>query len=121
MTKSQGDPNSSTASSMLDKRQYDCEVSFHQLPERDVPLHQEAERVQWDGWVTHGSVKIHSPVEATKIRQQVPWERRLHSRFAHRNRNAGLLDPRRESNRPAKLKLGWSFRVGIVRTMLKDW
>ena len=48
MTKSQGRPNSSTASSILDKRQYDREISFHQLPEADVPLYQEAERVQWD-------------------------------------------------------------------------
>ena len=37
--------------------------------------------------------KIHPPVEAAKIRQQVPRERRLHSRFASRNKNAGLLDP----------------------------
>ena len=60
MTKNPGKPNSSTASSILDKRQYDREISFHQLPEADVPLYQEAERVQWDEWVTHGSVKIHS-------------------------------------------------------------
>ena len=46
MTKSQGEPNSSTASSVLDKRQYDREISFHQLLEGDVPLYQEAERVQ---------------------------------------------------------------------------
>ena len=31
-------------------------------------------------------------VEAPMIRQQVPRERRLHSRFAYRNKNAGLLD-----------------------------
>ena len=95
MTKGQGEPNSSTASSILDKRQYDREISFHQLPEGDVPLYQEAGRAQWDEWVTHGSVKIHSPVDAAKIRQQVPRERRLHSRFASRNKNAGLLDPSR--------------------------
>ena len=93
MTNSQGEPNSSTASSVLDKRQYDREMSFHQQPEGDVPLYHEAERVQWDEWVTHGSVKTHSPVEAAKIRQQVPRERRLHSRFTFRNKNAGLLDP----------------------------
>ena len=51
-------------------------------------MYQEAERVQWDG-----SIKIHSPVEASKIRQRVPRERRLHSRFASRNKNAGPLDP----------------------------
>ena len=85
MTKSQGERNSSTASSFLDTRQYDRETSFHQLPEGDVPLYQEAERVQSEEWVTHGSVKIHSLVEAAKIHQQVPRERRLHSRFAHRN------------------------------------
>ena len=45
--------------------------------------------------VTPGSVKIHSPVEAAKIRQQVSRGRRLHSRFAYRNRIAGLLDPAR--------------------------
>ena len=33
-TKSQGAPSSSTRSSILDKRQYDCEISFNQLPER---------------------------------------------------------------------------------------
>ena len=94
MTKNPGKPNSSTASSILDKRPYDREISFHQLcTKADVPLYQEAERVQWDEWVTHGSVKIHSLVEAGKIRQQVPRERRLHSRFAYRNENAGLLDP----------------------------
>ena len=104
MTKSQGEPNSSTASSFQDKRQYDREISFHQLPEGDVPLYQEVERVQWDEWVTHGSVKIHSPVKAAKIRQQVHRERRLHSRFAYRNKNAGLLDP--AGNRlPVKAKV----------------
>ena len=72
MTKSQGKPNSATASSVLDKRQYDLEISFHQLPEEDVPLYQEAERAQWNQWATHGSVKIHPLLEATKIRQQVP-------------------------------------------------
>ena len=51
------------------------------------------ERVQWDEWATHRSVKIHSLVEATKMRQQDPRERRLHSRYAYRNKNAGLLDP----------------------------
>ena len=55
-------------------------------------MYQEAERVQSEEWVTHGSVKIHSRVEAAKIHQQDPRERRLHSRFAHRNKNAGLLD-----------------------------
>ena len=55
-------------------------------------MYQEAERVQWVEWVTYGSVKIRSSVEAAKIRQQVLRERRLHSRFAHRNKNAGLLD-----------------------------
>ena len=66
---------------------------FINCPEGDVPLYQAAERVQWDEWVTHGSTKIHSPVEAAKIRQRVPRERRLRSRFAYRNKNAGLLDP----------------------------
>ena len=75
MTRSPEKPNSSTASSISDKRPYDREISFHQLPEKDVPLCQEAERVQWDEWVTHGSVKIHSPEEAAKIRQHVPRER----------------------------------------------
>ena len=59
MTKNAGEPTTSTVS-ILDKRQYDREISFHELPEEDVPLYQEAARVQWDEWVTHGSVKIHS-------------------------------------------------------------
>ena len=61
-----------STSSSLDKRQHDRDISFHQLPEGDVPLYQEAERVQWDERVTHGSVQIHSPAEATKVREQVP-------------------------------------------------
>ena len=108
LTKSQGKLNSSIASSILDKRQYDRETSFHQLLEEDVPLYQEAERAQWNEWATHGSVKIHPPVEATKIRQQVRRERRVHSRFASRNTNAGLLDP---ASNPlpvkAKARLVW--------------
>ena len=59
MTKNAGEPTTSTVS-ILDKRQYDREISFQELPEADVPLYQEAERVQWDEWGTHGSVKIHS-------------------------------------------------------------
>ena len=59
MTKNAGEPTTSTVS-ILDKRQYDREISFHELPEEDVPLYQEVARVQWDEWVTHGSVKIHS-------------------------------------------------------------
>ena len=47
MTKSPEEPNSSTASSILDKRQHDGEISFHQLSEKDVPLYQEAERLPW--------------------------------------------------------------------------
>ena len=58
MTKNPGRATTST-SSILDKRQYDREFSFHQLPKGDVLLYQEAERVQWDEWVTHGSKFIH--------------------------------------------------------------
>ena len=57
-----------------------------------MPLYQGAERVQRDEWVTHGSVKIQSPVEAAKIRQRVP-EKDVCTRFFYRNQNAGLLDP----------------------------
>ena len=95
MTKGQGEQNSSTASSFLDTRQYDREISFHQLPEGDVPLYQEAERVLVGRKGDTRTSQIHSPIEAAKIHQQVPRERRLHSRFAHRNKNAGLLDPAR--------------------------
>ena len=72
MTKSRRKPYSAAASSILDRRQFDREISFHQLPEGDIPLYQGAERVQWDEGITNGSVKIHSSVDATKIRQQVP-------------------------------------------------
>ena len=71
-------------------------------------MYQEAERVQWDEWVAHGSVKIHSPVEATKIRQQVPREKCLHSRFAYRNQNSGLLDPASNPAREGKSTIGHS-------------
>ena len=72
-TKSEGRPNSSTASSFLDKNvSVIAKLSSHQLPDEDVPLYQEAKRVQWGEWVTHGSVKMHSPEEAAKFRQQVP-------------------------------------------------
>ena len=66
-------------------------------------MYQEAERAQWDEWATHRSVKSHSPVEAAKIRQQLSRERRLQSRFAYRNENAGLLDPARNPP-PVKAK-----------------
>ena len=76
-TKNQGAPSLSTARSILDKPQHDREISLNRLPEGDIPLYQEAERTQWDG-----SVNIHSPVEAEKVRQQVPRERRSQPRFA---------------------------------------
>ena len=71
-------------------------------------MYQEAERVQWDEWVAHGSVKIHSPVQATKIRLQVPREKCLHSRFAYRNQNSGLLDPAGNPAREGKSTIGHS-------------
>ena len=52
MTRSPEKPDASTASSVLDKRLYGREISFHQLPEKDVPLNHEADRAQWDEWVT---------------------------------------------------------------------
>ena len=65
-----------------------------------MPLYQEAERVQWNEWVTHRSVKNHSPVEAAKIRQQVPRER-----FAYRNKKKRWsVGPRREIPLPVKAK-----------------
>ena len=39
MTKGHEKPNSSTSSSILDKRRYDREISFHNFPEEDVPLY----------------------------------------------------------------------------------
>ena len=36
--------STTSTSSILDKRQYDREISFHLLPEGDVPLYQEAGR-----------------------------------------------------------------------------
>ena len=84
--------DSSTASSIMDKHQYDREVSFHKIPEADVSLYQGAERVQWDEWVTHGSVKNSFTSWGRRDSSASSRERRLHSRFAHRKENAGLLD-----------------------------
>ena len=64
--------------------------NFINCPKENVPLYQDVEPVQWDEWVTHRSVKIHSPAEAAKFRQQVP---RSHSRFAYRKKKTGVLDP----------------------------
>ena len=70
-------------------------AKYHVINNQSEMFHctKKAERVQWDEWATHGSAKIHSSVDAAKIRQQVPREIRLHSSFAYRNKNAGLLDP----------------------------
>ena len=43
--KSRWSPSSSAGSSILDKCQPDREISFHQVPEGNVPLYREAERV----------------------------------------------------------------------------
>ena len=68
-TKSQGAPSSSTASSILDKRQFDREISFNQLPEGDILLCTKKQNVlNGTSGVTHGSVKIHSPVGPAKVR-----------------------------------------------------
>ena len=90
MTKNPEKPNSSTASSILDKRQ--CVIAkyhFIDYPRPMCPCTKKRNVFSGTEWVTHGSVKIHSPVEAAKICQRVPRERRLHSRFSDRNKNVG--------------------------------
>ena len=87
-------------------------------------MYQEAERVQWDEWVTHGSVKLHPPVEAAKIRQQVPRERRSHSRFACRKKKKRQSGGPRWNPLPVKAKARLVIRgqhcpdnaQGFVRT-----
>ena len=56
-------------------------------------MYQEAEPVGRVGNTRISQTSSTSRGEAAKIRQQVPPERRLHSRFAYRNENAGQLDP----------------------------
>ena len=73
-----------------------------------MPLYQEVERVQWDKWVTHGSVKIHSP-EAARIRQQVP-----------QGKTFALGSGRESVAREGKSTIGHSGSA-LSGTMLKDW
>ena len=123
MTKRQEEPNSSKASSVLDKRQHDREISLsNNCTEGDVPSYQEVERVAWDEWVTHESVETHLPIV---------FHKDLVSRFPGNDvcghdlhieiKNAGLLDP---AGKPRPLKrqhYEWSFRVSIALTMSKVW
>ena len=57
-----------------------------------MPLYQEAERVQWDEWATHGSVKIHRlrpPRFVSRFPEKDVCAQDLHIEI----KNAGLLDP----------------------------
>ena len=66
MTKNRGGPTTST-SSIVDKRQYDREISFRQPNEGDVPSYQVAERVQWDtAVIVHPSTDMFNRVLYTK-------------------------------------------------------
>ena len=70
---------SSTGSSILDKCQPDREMSFHQLPEGNVPLYREAERVQRDEWVkSRGSFSSSTTLEKLKSLSSL---RRLHGKL----------------------------------------
>ena len=76
--KSRGSPSSSTGSSILDKRQPDREISFHQLLEGNVPLYQKAERVP-DEWVkTRGSLSSSTILEKCNCLSSL---RRLHGKL----------------------------------------
>ena len=119
MTKNPTAPTTST-SSILGKRQYDREVSFHQLPEGDVPLYQEAERVQWDEWVTQDQSKFIYQLRPQRFVSKLPGKdvclQDLHVEI--KTLVCWILPV---TPCPKRQKRDWSFRASIALTMPKVW
>ena len=49
------------------KKMLDKEVPWSQIPEKDKPLYEEAERTEWKDWELRGSVRVCSLNESKEV------------------------------------------------------
>ena len=85
-----------------DQKQQDKEIKWHDIPEKDRPLYQQAEVKQWKEHVDCEAVEILSHEQTEMVLATVPRERILKSRFAYRDKN--VAKRREDPTIPAKPK-----------------
>ena len=79
-------------SKVLDKKQIDKEIPYHQIAPEDREKFQEAEKKRWEEWKQYGSARPLSTEETAKV---VGRERILGSRFVYRDKNSSIRTPQR--------------------------
>ena len=90
-------------SDLLQEKQQDKEIAWKDIQPKDRRLYEKAEQDQWDEWVDNGSVKVHGPEEAKKIRCTVSNEKILKS--VYRDKIASIRTPQRFVPVKAKARL----------------
>ena len=80
------------------------EIPWGQIAETDRPLYKQAETRQWAEHLKYEAVRVLTAEETQKVRDTVEPDRVLSSRFAYRDKNAGLRVATAWANLPVKAK-----------------
>lgn len=104
------------------QKQLDKEVKWNEIPEDEKPLYVEAESKQWQEHLQYEAVRVLSAEESKLVRETVPKERILSSRFAYRDKNVAKRreDPTVPPRAKARLCIGGhrdpDLRKGMLQT-----
>ena len=104
------------------QKQLDKEVKWNEIPEDEKPLYVEAESKQWQEHLQYEAVRVLSAEESQTVRDTVPKERILSSRFAYRDKNVAKRreDPTVPPRAKARLCIGGhrdpDLRKGMLQT-----
>ena len=94
------------------EKQLEKEIPWSQIPPEVRPLFREAEGKQWAEHIATGALELRGIQASEEIRQTVPAERILTSRFAYRDKNMG--------KRRATPSTPWRAKSRLVAARHKD-
>ena len=100
----------------------DKEIAWDQIPTEERHLYIEAEKKQWNDHTRCAAVKVLTEEETHHVRETMPKDRILQSRFAHRDKNCAKRreDPSIPPKAKARLCVGGhrdpDLRTGELRT-----
>ncbi|CAE8740947.1 unnamed protein product [Polarella glacialis] len=87
------------------RKQDEKEIPYARIPKEHLELFQAAAKTQWEQHEKYEAVRPMSLSESKQVRDTVDPKRILRSRFAYRDKNAGLRTDRREVPVKAKARL----------------
>jgi hypothetical protein len=87
------------------RKQLEKEIPWNQIPEHQRQLYKEAADKQWDEHLKYEAVEVKGLRESQEIRSKIDPRRVLRSRFAYRDKNAGMRTRQRDIPVKAKARL----------------